>query len=273
MKITLVQYDIAWENPAANFDTVRALLEDRAAAGGLIVLPEMFANGFSTHAEKIKESFGGASESFLADIAETHRAVAIGGWVLDNPGTKPLNVVSIIDASGDVLCRFAKLHPFSFAKEDHHYAAGEGIFSCRVDGTVVTPFICYDLRFPEVFRIPAKDTQIYVIPANWPSTRVAHWDALLKARAIENQAFVVGVNRVGLAKQLPHNGHSAIYDPLGERVAFAGEAAGLTTVDIDVTAVAKTREAFPVLSDMKKPGATPLLMHRYYRPVDQAEAT
>ncbi|MGH7145707.1 MAG: nitrilase-related carbon-nitrogen hydrolase, partial [Planctomycetota bacterium] len=183
-----------------------------------------------------------------------------------------LNVLSIIDPAGDVLCRYAKLHPFSFAKESDHYDPGEGIFSCRIHGVTVTPFICYDLRFPEVFRIPARQTQVYLVPANWPATRTDHWDALLKARAIENQAFVVGVNRVGRAKSLEHTGHSAVYGPLGERLGFAGETAGLTTVRIDPAEVARVRAEFPVLPDMKKPGATPLLQHRFYRPVDQADA-
>lgn len=275
MHLTLVQYDIRWEAPAANFDQVRRLLEKREVSGGLIVLPEMFANGFSLHADKIMESFGGPSESFLADLAEKHQSAIAGGWVLENPGSKPLNVVSIIDASGDVLCRYAKLHPFSFAKEHEHYAPGEGLFSCRYDGAVLTPLICYDLRFPEIFGIPAAETDLYVVPANWPCTRIAHWDALLQARAIENQAFVVGVNRVGLAKNLPHNGHSAVFAPTGERVAFAGETAGLTTVAIDLNLVAKVRTEFPVLQDRKMPalgGPPALVAHRYYRPVDQAEA-
>lgn len=275
MQITLVQYDIRWEEPAANFNHIRKLLEKRGCWKGLIVLPEMFANGFSLHADQIKESFGGPSEAFLAELAEAHQAAVAGGWVLDNPGSKPLNVCTIIDSSGDVLCRYAKLHPFSFAREDHHYAAGEGLFSCRHDGAVLTPFICYDLRFPDVFSIPAAATDVYLVPANWPAARIGHWDTLLKARAIENQAFVVGVNRVGLARDLLHNGHSAIYSPTGERIAFAGESEGLTTVDIDLTEVARVRAAFPVLQDRKKPalgGPPALVAHRFYRPVDQAEA-
>ena len=147
--------------------------------------------------------------------------------------------------------RYTKLHPFSFAGEHEHYAAGEQVESWVVDGVRITPFICYDLRFPEVFRQTVDRTDLYVVIANWPERRRAHWQALLLARAIEDQAYVAGVNRVGDGGGLHYSGDSALISPWGERLVAAAEAEAVLVGTVDPAVVAAARAQFPVLRDRR----------------------
>jgi predicted amidohydrolase len=147
--------------------------------------------------------------------------------------------------------RYAKIHPFSFAGEHERYAAGTDFLTVRLDGLRVSVFVCYDLRFADEFWGLAGDTDLYVVPANWPQPRHEHWRALLRARAIENQAYVLGVNRVGAVADLPHAGGSALLDPLGQRL-FEGDADERVLLgDVDPATVEGIRTKYPFLADRR----------------------
>ena len=246
------QMDIVWENPEANFKKVRAatksLVAGPAGRPKLLVLPEMFATGFSMNASKVAE-WAPKTRAFLADLASTFGLAVLGGFA-EEGDTLPANACALFDSNGQEILHFRKLHPFSLAKEDRFYQAGATIGTTQVAGTRVTPFICYDLRFPEPFRPAAEGTDLYCVVANWPAKRREAWSTLLRARAIENQAYVLGVNRVGEASGEPHAGDSVLVDPMGKIV---GEVPsfkeGWVVGTVEPREVVKTRRKLSFLKD------------------------
>jgi len=251
LKVALVQFDIAWEDVAENHRRVSERLERAASLGaGLAILPEMFCTGFSMDAARIAQSPGGPTETFLKE-----RAGALGLWILGSipeaGKPAPRNTALIVSPDGRVI-RYSKIHPFSFAGEHKHYAPGDRVVSVEIDGVRATPFICYDLRFPEPFRLAATETDLFVVVANWPEARREHWRTLLRARASENQAYVAGVNRVGDGGKLHYAGDSALIDPLGETIAEAGDSESVLVGEVDPGRVREVREKFPVLADVRR---------------------
>ncbi|PCC72741.1 Carbon-nitrogen hydrolase [Nannocystis exedens] len=254
MKIAAIQSDIAWEDPEANFTRLRPWVAAAAAAGAkLVVLPEMFACGFSMTTAKIAEPPGGPSTRFLEHQARQHD-LWICGSVPEVPHgeSKPYNTLVLASPHGQVV-RYRKIHPFSFAKEHEHYGAGSDHITVDVDGLRCTLFVCYDLRFADEFWGRAEQTDAYVVVANWPERRRHHWTTLLQARAIENQAYVVGVNRVGHGNGLDYSGDSRIVDPWGEVLAAAAGGETMVLADVRAEVVRDARERFPVLKDRRKP--------------------
>jgi omega-amidase len=253
MRVALLQLDLAWEDVAENHRRAARLLA-RAKEGGatLAVLPEMFSTGFSMDAGRIAQPEGGASETFLRDQA---RELSL--WILASVPERgepaPRNMAMLASPEGAVV-KYAKIHPFSFAGEDRVYTAGDRVVTADVAGVRVTPLVCYDLRFPEPFRTAAEETDLFVVVANWPGERREHWRTLLRARAIENQAYVVGVNRAGEGNGITYVGDSAAIAPLGETLAEAGAGEQVLFADVDPEVVRKLRERFPALSD-RRPSA------------------
>ncbi|HSE65032.1 MAG TPA: nitrilase-related carbon-nitrogen hydrolase, partial [Thermoanaerobaculia bacterium] len=247
MRVALLQLDLAWEDVAENHRRAARLLA-RAKEGGatLAVLPEMFSTGFSMDAGRIAQPEGGASETFLRDQARE-----LDLWILASVPERgepaPRNMAMLASPDGAVV-KYAKIHPFSFAGEDRVYAAGDRVVTADVAGVRVTPLVCYGLRFPEPFRAAAEETDLFVVVANWPGERREHWRTLLRARAIENQAYVVGVNRAGEGNALTYAGDSAAIAPLGETLAEAGAGEQVLFADVDPEVVRKLRERFPALS-------------------------
>ncbi len=257
MKVALLQLDIAWEDVSGSHARAERLLDEAARGGArLAVLPEMFSTGFSMRPERVAQPPGGPSETFLQE-----RARALDLWVIASVPESGLgrarNVALVVSPSGEVV-RYAKIHPFSFAGEDRHYEGGEGVRTVPIEGTRVTPFICYDLRFPEPFRLAADETDLYVVVSNWPERRQVHLRVLLQARSIENLAYVVGVNRTGEGDSVRYAGGSVAFSPWGEVLAEAGEPETVAFCDVDPAAVARARESFPALKD-RRPGAYRLL--------------
>ncbi len=253
MRVYCCQIDILWERPTDNCAKVRALL-DRAKPlpGSLVVLPEMFATGFSMAAFKLPGGDGRCVEAFLADTARAHRVFLLGGVVNLGSGGLGRNEAVVFSPQGELAARFTKMHPFSLGSEAEHYEPGNDIVTFPCGDWVVAPFICYDLRFPEVFRLAARRrAQVFVVIASWPGVRIGHWLALLRARAIENQAYVVGVNRCGTDPKQSYPGRSVVVDPLGELVADAGEGENCLGVEIDLERVTAWRRDFPALRDMR----------------------
>ncbi len=253
MRVAAVQHDIVWEDPPANFTRLAPLLAEAADRGArLALLTEMFSTGFSMRTDRIAEPVDGPSTAFLVEQAET-RSMWVGGSVPERPAgaDKPANTFVLASPAGAVH-RYRKIHPFTYSGEHERYDAGDAFTSVEVDGVRCALFVCYDLRFADEFWGLAGTTDCYLIPANWPASRREHWRALLRARAIENLAYVVGVNRVGTGGRLEYGGDSLVVDPAGEILAD-GEGSGETVLvaDVDPAHVAATRARFPFLADRR----------------------
>jgi predicted amidohydrolase len=250
MRIAAVQHDIVWEDRDANFERLAPQVTRAVGAGAeLVLLTETFSTGFSM-APGMGEPEGGPSSQFLADQAAEHR-VWVAGTCPEIAAGEELPYNSFVLAGPDgTTHRYRKLHPFTHAGEHERFRAGEKPVTVEVGGLRITPFICYDLRFADVFWRAAPETDVYLVPANWPSPRRHHWQTLLQARAIENQAYVVGGNRVGTAGDgTEHAGDSRIISPMGELLATAAGVETIVLADVDPAEVAATRDRFPFLSD------------------------
>jgi predicted amidohydrolase len=164
------------------------------------------------------------------------------------------NEAVVVGPDGKQITRYQKIYPFSYAKEDLHYEAGEHIATFTWNSLSVTPLVCYDLRFPEVFRDAVQHgAELFVIIANWPEARIQHWITLLQARSIENQAFVVGVNRCGNDPFVSYPGQSMIISPQGNIIAALDDEEGIVQAEIDSGDLREYREQFPALKDMIAP--------------------
>ncbi|MBM37187.1 MAG: carbon-nitrogen hydrolase [Acidimicrobiaceae bacterium] len=251
LKIAAIQHDIVWEEPDANFERLAPQIQRAAAAGGqLLVLSEMFSTGFTMNSELCAEPLEGPSCEFLLTQATSQHV-----WVTGSVPTRwedgiAYNTLILAAPSGD-LYRYKKIHPFSFSSEPENYGAGSEFLQVDVEGIKTTFFICYDLRFADEFWQTAHSTDLFVIPANWPERRRTHWQTLLQARAIENQAYVLGVNRVGEGDGLSYAGDSALIDPWGETLAAGASTEALLIAEVDATLVRQTRTTFPVLQDRR----------------------
>lgn len=249
LRIAGVQHDIVWEDPEQNFDRLAPMIETAAKGADLVVLSEMFATGFSMEASRLAEAADGPTETFLRSQSSQHGVTIVASRPALDPGFgRPVNQLMLMAPDGRV-DRYTKNHPFSFAGEDQHYDAGPGPVTFEVGGVRISPFICYDLRFATDFWDVAEQTDLYIVVANWPEIRRQHWLGLLAARAIENQAYVVGMNRVGEGDGLRYSGDSRIFSPLGEPLAIGGDSEEILRATIDPVVVAETRTAFPFLAD------------------------
>ncbi len=254
MKIVGLQIDIAWENKPANFEKVRQLLRDSTLdPGDLVVLPEMFATGFSMNAAVIAEPDRGGTEQVLSQLAKEYGVFLIGGAVIQGQHGQPRNKALVLGPDGALIGSYAKMRPFTPGGESEHYAAGDGPIAFRWGECGVSPFICYDLRFPELFRqaVATHRPELLIVIANWPERRVTHWVRLLQARAIENQAYVVGVNRVGKDPYYTYTGRSMIVDYNGDILADGGEHEGCIQGRLELQQLRKYREGLPFLKDLK----------------------
>jgi len=245
-----IQYDLGWESTELSFSRASELIGQAVALGArFVVLPEQYATGFSMH-RGVTTGAAAAALEFMAAQAREHGIWVCGGHTeLAQP--LPFNSVSLLDPAGEVVARYRKIHPFSLAGEGEHYQAGGEVVTVTVDGLRVTPLICYDLRFPEVFRLAAEGTDLYVVVANWPEARAFVWRALLQARAAENQAWVLGVNRVGDADGHHYDGSSAVVDPLGRTVCTLREQAGVVHAQVDADQVRHWRTKLGFLGDRR----------------------
>jgi len=251
MNLFAVQLDIAWENKAANFAKARALIGAAAPPpGSLVVLPEMFSTGFSMNLAVTTQGSAHEDEAFLAETAREFQIFLTGGIVNPGKGSMGRNQAVAFSPSGDLLARYTKIHPFSLGGEAQGHEAGNEIVLFDWNGFSVAPFVCYDLRFPEIFRsAAARGANLFVVMALWPVRRQQHWLTLLQARAIENQAYVIGVNRVGQEPELSYAGRSVVVDPHGIIIADAGERERVLASAVELDVVQSWRRDFPALRD------------------------
>ena len=252
MKVAAIQHDIAWADRDANFDRLESMIRQAHQAGAeFIVLSEMFSTGFVVDRDDIGEPSGGPSAQFLSRLATELKIWMCGSCPEIEPGdSRPFNSLVVAHPTG-VLSRYRKIHPFTYGGEDKHFRPGDSFLTLPINGVRVSFFVCYDLRFADEFWALAHNTDLYVIPANWPESRREHWMALLKARAIENQAYVIGCNRVGDGSGLHYVGDSMIIDPLGVVVAHGDSTEKTLFADVDPMKVTETRQRFPFLQDRR----------------------
>jgi predicted amidohydrolase len=245
--------DIVWEDKRANFAKARDLL-NRAdlPKGALVALPEMFATGFSMNAQEIAEHPGGETERFAQEAAQEFSLYLLAGTTTRMKEGKPHNQSVIFSPTGAEVGRYSKIFSFAPGGEADAYAGGAAIRLFEWEGFTVAPFICYDLRFPEIFRCAvAAGAHLIVVVASWPHTRASHWMTLLQARAIENQAYVVGVNRCGEDPKFCYPGRSLIIHPSGKILADAEAGEGVIQAECSLAELLEYRERLPFLRDMR----------------------
>lgn len=249
MKIALAQTNIEWENKQENFKIANDFANNAKKSGAdMIFFPEMSFTGFSMNIQVTGERDNETIEK-MCTIAKSNNIVIGFGWVsLD--GEKARNHYSVVDSSGNLISDYTKIHPFSYGKESQFFERGEKIIGYELLGYCFSTFICYDLRFPEIFQIASKNSEIIVIPANWPKARDVHWKALLKARAIENQSYILGINCVGNIGGVEYNGNSMAVSPNGDILTRIENSVGMIFVTIEKEAL-DIRKTFPVKNDRK----------------------
>jgi predicted amidohydrolase len=262
MKISLIQSDIAWNDPSENITRCQTLAKRALDEGGeLLIFPEMYSCGFSAPTGLLAKESSRIGTEFLLDFAAKYGVTLVGSMPELAQDGRLYNQAIAVSPEG-IIAEYRKIHLFSFGDENRHYSAGTAISQFKLksdrhgdDGASVlrcTLFICYDLRFADLFLAQAPHTDLFIIIANWPHTRRDHWITLLKARAIETQSYVAGVNRVGSGGGLTYSGDSSLYHPDGTLVGALGDEAAILTRDIDSKNVASWRDLFPALKDRRE---------------------
>ena len=213
LKIALIQSDLTWESPTKNRQNFTKKIEDISEAIDIIMLPEMFTTGFTMNAKFVAETMGGNTVLWMKEMALKANAAIVGSVVISEKNNF-YNRLLFVEPSGHVTF-YDKRHTFTLVGEDKVYSSGKEKVIVHYKGWKIRPLICYDLRFP-VWSRNTEDYDVLLYVANWPEPRVSAWDALLKARAIENMCYCVGVNRVGIdGVNSKYSGHSGVYDVLG----------------------------------------------------------
>ena len=251
MHAHVIQLDQVWHDRSANHALARTAVENlKPAPCDLVVLPEMFPVGFTMNVAEVCDG-ADDTDAFFSTLAKDFGIYVIGGNVRQ-PDALGRNEAAVYAPDGACVVRYHKIHPFSFADEHLHYRGGDEIKLFTAGAFTVAPFICYDLRFPEAFRLAVKQgAQVLVVIANWPAARVGHWLALLTARAIENQCYVIGCNRVGHDPNVAYPGRSQIIDPRGKILVDDGDTPGVASAHLDLDALMAYRKSFPALNDIR----------------------
>lgn len=246
LKVALLEYDIVWEDAESNFQIVENLLEDVQA--DVFLLPEMFSTGFSMSPEKIGEQQYGASFMFLQRMAIEKRAAFCGSIPIKS-GNSYYNRLYWV-APNEVFFTYDKRHLFSFAGEDKKYTAGSEKRIVPHEGWNFLPLVCYDLRFPYWSANDGSyDVLFYV--ANWPDARIAHWDLILPSRALENQSYCFGINRIGQDNNDNlYTGHSIGYNFDGTPMKNLSKKENVLLYEMDFDALQAFRKEFPFLKDV-----------------------
>jgi len=247
MKISLIQTSLTWENAAANRANFSEKINAINESVDLIVLPEMFATGFTMNPSAVAETMDGESVKWMKQTAVDKGCAITGSLVIEQDGNY-YNRLLFVFPDGEIKT-YNKRHLFSLANEDKHYTAGTDKLIVEYKGWRICPLVCYDLRFP-VFTRNTEDYDLLLYVANWPEVRTAAWDALLKARAIENLSYTIGVNRIGQDANV-HNyiGHSQVLDALGDYVVDPQKHEGVFTAELSKENLGQTRAKFAFLND------------------------
>ena len=248
LKISVFQFDLAWEDIVANRAKIDRMLEQMPTDTDVVFLPEMFSTGFTMNVSQVAETMSGETIEWLKQQSREHR-VALCGSLIIQDADKYYNRLVFIKPSGTVF-HYDKRHLFAMGNEDGYFQAGSKRLIVEYEGWRICPLICYDLRFP-VWSRNRNEYDVLVYCANWPESRKDVWNTLLKARAIENQSFVIGVNRVGVdGNQISYSGNSQLIDAKGRLVASADESAeSINFAEFSSKELTDFRIKFPVLND------------------------
>ena len=254
MHIHLIQTDIIWERPDQNRDSLEKMFgELKPMAGDIIVLPEMYATGFTMNTFLSEDIMGenALNSSFLLRKSSEFKCCIIGGIATQNNNL--FHNESVASFPNGKLVSYKKNNLFPLANENQTYSSGKELTTFEWNSWIVGMSICYDLRFPEIYRgLATKGANLMVNIANWPIDRIDHWMTLLKARAIENQSYIVGVNRIGTDPNSNYNGRSMLIDPMGSIILDAGEKQGIFSSTIEIEKVSSWRNNFPALKSIQK---------------------
>jgi len=251
IKVSIIQTNLHWENISANLKALKGKIARFKNKTDLIILPEMFTTGFTMNAEKFAETSNGIAHNFLKEMAVSSKAYLCGSIICKSKN-KYFNRLLVSTPAGN-LKHYDKRHLFRMANEHRIYSGGKHQLILNIKKWKVAFFVCYDLRFPVWCRNVNNRYDIAVFVANWPERRVNHWRQLLIARAIENQSFVVGVNRIGYdGNGVYFNGNSLIIDPLGKVIFDAKSKAISKTITLEKDILLNFRKKFPVYKDADK---------------------
>ena len=247
MKIALLQTLLSWENPSENRDLLQNKINAISQDVDLIVLPEMFTSGFTMNPKSVAETMQGATISWLKEVAKKRNCALSGSLVIEENGNY-FNRLVFVFPNGDIQ-HYDKRHLFTLAGENKVYKAGDDKLIFEYKGYKICPLICYDLRFP-VFSRNMENYDILIYVANWPKPRVNAWDILLKARAVENMTYVIGVNRIGMdANNHEYVGHSQAIDYLGNYILEPQETDEVFIIDLNKEKMLETRNKLAFLND------------------------
>ena len=248
LSITTIQADLHWEDKEQNLKMFEKHIESIQESTDLIILPEMFSTGFSMRAEDLAEEMDGSTVAWMKNLA-TQKNVAITGSVIIKEGDKYFNRLIWAEPNG-LVKHYNKRHLFGMGDENSHYTAGQEKLIVDYLGWRINLNICYDLRFPVWLRNSKENPyDVLIIVANWPEKRIEHWDTLLKARAIENQCYVIGVNRTGFdGNSIPHTGNTSVIHPFGN-ILYSSSDVEHNTILLSKHELMLNRRQFPFLRD------------------------
>lgn len=251
MNFSIVQYSPLWEDVEKNKKKLEKMLAEYNPEPDVIVFPEMSLTGFTMRPESFAESVDGESIKFFKAISTKYSSAVIAGIILKENNSF-FNTIVHLDKKGELIKIYKKIHPFSFGDENIHYQAGNEAVITEIEGIKTGLSICYDLRFPELYRYYGKEKVDLILNiANWPIPRIHHWRILLQARSIENQCYVIGVNRVGTDPKLSYNGCSSVFNPMGEEMLCNIDEEKISSLEISFDKVTEVRDRFPFLNDIK----------------------
>ncbi len=249
MKFALSQMDIIWENKKENQKNCERLVtEAKQQRCDWIIFPEMTLTGFTMQPELF---FPNTDIPYFQSLAVQYSIGIIFGYI-GQAKEQYTNQMAVISSSGQLLMDYTKIHPFSYGDESKHYIGGNDVLTAALHGVDYSGFICYDLRFPEVFQKASKQASVIFVIANWPASRILHWRTLLQARAIENQCFILGVNRTGDGGGQHYIPSSAAFDPYGNLLTPKASDAELLYADVQPELALTYRQEFPLKMDRRE---------------------
>jgi len=252
MLVSLVQMDIALGQPEANWQKVMEMTKDLGERD-IILLPELWSTGYRLdQADLLAEDLTGPSVQLMQSVATSHKS-HVGGSILGRKHGQVYNQFVLVSPRGEVIATYEKVHLFGLMQEDQHLTPGRQLVTAAVGGVAAGLAICYDLRFPEMYRSYMESgVGLLLLTSEWPNPRMEHWRTLLRARAIENQFFVLACNRVGRDANNTFFGHSLVIDPWGEILAEGSEVAQVLDCELDLSLVDAARTRLPALRDRRK---------------------
>ena len=253
MRIATISLNQVWEDKDSNIKRIKHIMQDVSSHNpDMVIFPEMTLTGFTMNAECMAEEMSNSlTIDFFKSLSRKYHVACVFGIILRTKD-KPTNNIVVVSDEGEMLAQYAKMHPFSYSGENSYYSKGNNAVCFSWQGHRIGLTICYDLRFPELYQSLSRQCDTIINIANWPARRVNDWNLLLHARALENQSYVLGVNRTGVdAKGLEYVKSTIVVNPTGEDVIPVSIGDEIDLFDIDKDAVEAYRKSFPVKDDRR----------------------